>query len=414
MFCAPVFSNTVSQLHLKENCILPFTSMDPDEKGGHFSTVCKAGIHPDHYLDDSISNKGMGGEVHVALKHMRNLNEPGYNVETAWKNEAEALGEINQLHDKHLIRRTGAFKRGKSYYIMFEWADGGNLRDLWHRPDVDSTDLNGHRIMQVLEQLLGLAEALAKLHNKAGNNQQPGDAPRPLTKTETLLSPSSLAPKVRLQVDSGSSGNTNNAGEQNWRHGDLKPENILVFKDAASTWLGTLKIADLGLAKRHEVATSRRVDPTGQKYSTSRYEAPEVVTKPYEPRSRLYDVWSMGCIILEFAIWLLYGHAGLQNLYTEKPPTTKDTLYFTVDSTERHAKVSDIAKRWMDHMLQLDPECSEKSPSVLGDLIRLVMNDLLVVDLPKEGLTHKKGRGDADLLESRLREIKSKANDTMK
>ncbi len=42
------------------------------------------------------------------------------------------------------------------------------------------------------------------------------------------------------------------------------------------------------------------------------YEPPEAEVGQNEPRSRRYDVWSMGCIYLEFAIWLLRGENGLQ------------------------------------------------------------------------------------------------------
>ncbi|KAK7427792.1 hypothetical protein QQZ08_005730 [Neonectria magnoliae] len=338
---------------------------------------------------------------------MKNLREPGYNVRTAWESEAGALDQINQLHNKHLIRRTGAFRTDKNYYIMFEWANGGTLRDVWQRQNVDYTALNGHRIMQVLEQLHGLAKALSKLHNKVNNKQRHEDAPGPLARAETILpSPSLNVPKVQLQVDSE---NRDNIGEEHWRHGDLKPDNILLFKDDTSTWLGTLKIADLGLAKQHAFATSQRVDPTQQKYSTSHYEAPEVVIKRHEPRSRLYDIWSMGCIIFEFVIWLLYGYPGLQNFYGEKPPTTRDTLYFTVNPREDDAQVSDIVKKWMDYMLRSDPECHGKSHSVIRDLIKLVKDHLLVVDLSQGQVGLGGTRQGADFLERSLLDIMKKA-----
>ncbi|KAL6353889.1 hypothetical protein LRP88_12884 [Fusarium phalaenopsidis] len=289
---------------------------------------------------------------------------------------------------------------------MFEWADGGTLRDVWERQNVDHTTLNGTRIMQVLEQLHGLAEALSKLHNTVNTKQLNGDTPGPLPRAETILAPPSLnVPKVKLQVDSDNSDNT---GEEHWRHGDLKPDNILLFKDATSPWLGTLKIADLGLAKQHAFATSQRVDPTRQKYSTSHYEAPEVVIRRHEPRSRLYDIWSMGCIIFEFVIWLLYGYPGLQRFYGEKPPTSRDTLYFTVNPREDHAQVSDIVKKWMEYMQRFDPECNDQSPSVIGDLIKLVKNHLLVVTLPGQ-MGQGRTRQSAEFLERSLREIMNKA-----
>ncbi|RSL95715.1 hypothetical protein CDV31_013773 [Fusarium ambrosium] len=351
--------------------------------------------------------KGAHGEVHVALKQMKDLGEPGYNVQAAWASEAAALDQINQLHNKHLIRCTGAFMTSKNYYIMFEWADGGTLRDVWMSQNVDYTALNGHRIMQVLEQLHGLAEALSMLHNRANDKHRHRDPSGPLSRAEIILeSPSLNVPKVKLQVDSEDSDNT---GEEHWRHGDLKPDNILLFKDAISPWLGTLKIADLGLAKQHAFATPQRGDLTfdyGRQtrlmYSTSQYVAPEVVIRPYEPRSRLYDIWSMGCIIFEFLIWLLYGYPGLQNFYREHPPTPRDTLYFTVNPTKDSAQLSDIVKQWMAYMLRFDPECNGQSPSAIGDLIKLVRDHLLVVALPQGNMGMGGTRQGADFLERTL------------
>lgn len=337
---------------------------------------------------------------------MKHLREPGYNVETSWASEARALDQINRLNHKHLIRRTGSFRTDKNYYIMSEWADGGNLREVWARQNVDHTMLNGTRIMQVLEQLHGLADALSELHNRVNTKQLNGGTPGPLPRAETILAPSSLGvPKVKLQVDTDSSDST---GEEHWRHGDLKPDNILHFKDPTSPWLGTLKIADLGLAKQHAFATSRREDPTAQRFATSHYEAPEVVIRRHEPRSRLYDIWSMGCIIFEFVIWLLYGYPGLQTFYQEKPPTSRDTPYFTANSREDHAQVSDIVTKWMQYMLQFDPECNSQSPSAIGDLLKLVKNHLLVVTLPGQ-MDQGSTRQSADFLERSLRDIMNKA-----
>ncbi|KAL2678736.1 hypothetical protein Neosp_009487 [[Neocosmospora] mangrovei] len=405
--CAPVFTEDDSTLILEESHVLPFTSSAEIGTGGHFSTVFKVEVHPSHYYRArGSSNKDASGRVLVALKHMKDLREPGYNVQTAWASEAGALDKINELKHDHLIRRTGAFRTDKNYYIMLEWADGGTLRDVWAKGNVDHTTLNGTRIMQVLEQLHGLADALSKLHNTTKTELLNGGTPGPLPRAETILAPSSRdVPKVKLQADSGNSDNT---GEEHWRHGDLKPDNILHFKNLTSPWLGTLKIADLGLAKQHAFATSRREDPTAQRYSTSHYEAPEVVIRRHEPRSRLYDIWSMGCIIFEFVIWLLYGYPGLQTFYQEKPPTIRDTLYFTVNAREDHAQVSDIVTKWMQYMLQFDPECNSQSPSAIGDLIKLVKNHLLVVTLPGQ-MGQGGTRQSADFLERSLRDIMNKA-----
>ncbi|KAF2828834.1 HET-domain-containing protein [Ophiobolus disseminans] len=101
------------------------------------------------------------------------------------------------------------------------------------------------------------------------------------------------------------------------RHGDLKPANILWFREAASAF-GTLKIGDWGEAKIHKEVTSLRHGFTTAGYGTRRYEPPE--TGSHSPklgqglpkRSRLYDIWGFGCIIFECIIWCLYDSEQLK------------------------------------------------------------------------------------------------------
>jgi serine/threonine protein kinase len=99
------------------------------------------------------------------------------------------------------------------------------------------------------------------------------------------------------------------------RHGDLKPENILGFSDETMD-LGILRLADMSLTKRHVVATQLRTKGTNTRWSIRRYEAPEALSID-NVRSRLYDVWSMGCITLVFIIWILYGKGELKKLYSQ-------------------------------------------------------------------------------------------------
>ena len=124
----------------------------------------------------------------------------------------------------------------------------------------------------------------------------------------------------------------------------------------------------------------------------------------------------MGCIILEFAIWLLYGWKGLQAFYDQRNyiDTSTETLYFIADKQKRTAEVSYCATNWIDHILQMDPECNSPSGSAIGDLIKLVRDRLLVIALPKEGMNEddlEQCRADAGELEAALKSIWGKAVD---
>jgi serine/threonine protein kinase len=253
-------------------------------------------------------------------------------TETLWKSEVDTLNAIRELpHTDHLIRGIAAISRNKRHYILFEWADGGNLRDFWtYNP---SPVANDKTIMEFVEQMSGLSSGLATLH-----------------------------------------------GDVHFRHGDLKPDNILVFHNP-STWLGTLKITDFATSRHHNVRTALRAQPTIARFGTAQYEAPEAATERRQPRSRLFDVWSMGCIMLESIIWLLYGLEGLEAFHNGDFKLSRESNFYTITSPST-AVVSQRVSTWTEAILQLDPECNNSSGSALEDFIRLVRDRLLVVDLP--------------------------------
>ncbi|KAI0505813.1 heterokaryon incompatibility protein-domain-containing protein [Xylaria bambusicola] len=416
LFCAPVFKKHNLQQFKKglpKETALPFIFRDPNPRNGHFSTVFHTIVHPAHQ-DGHDLNAADG--LHVAVKELRHAlgEETDYDVETAWKLEVTALKEIGELKDNHLINPIAAFKWGQTHYIMFEWANGGTLRHFWDQTSDVHLHLDRPKVGEFLEQLYGLAGALQKLH---GTNSQTStglaDADRKnasssnsghrLSNSRSNASEAVASRAIQLGKGSGSGvlpgtahmpmimlqDSNRDSDVKHWRHGDIKPENILVFKD--STWIGTLKIADLGLAKQHQFATEFRHQVTSTKHTTFHYEAPEAITNMKEPRSRRYDVWSMGCIILESIIWLLYGSRGLNEFYREVSRLTdhsRQTLYFTARSqptdygSELVATVSDIATHWIREMLENDPECQQYT--AFRELLVLVRDRLLVVPIPSK------------------------------
>ncbi|RKL32586.1 hypothetical protein BFJ72_g10529 [Fusarium proliferatum] len=429
-FCAPMLNMECISQEFHPKHILPFIEKGTTQKDGHFSTVFEAVIHPSHQIGRGSSKPNID-QTRVALKELKNLSEPNYNVHVSWLNEANALFQIAELRHKHLISQATAFKQGERRFIVLEWANGGNLRDIWLKESHDRSLLDGGKVMRVLEELTGIASALSRLH---GTNTKTRTAKamsadlrkkNPVSRSKTILSQGHgdrlTVPKIRFEgVSSDDDYDSSDYGEeQHWRHGDLKPDNILHFTDEKTPWLGTLKIADLGLAKQHAFATTQRQDPTQQKYTTSHYEAPEVITTMNSrvPRSRRYDIWSMGCIIFEYTIWLLYGYEeGLRSFYDEGKDIDayRETLYFTADLSTRKAQVSDAARRWISHILEVDPECNRATPSVIKDLVTLVRDKLLVIGLPKENMSQddiKRCRASADDLEKALQKIKRMAID---
>jgi serine/threonine protein kinase len=97
------------------------------------------------------------------------------------------------------------------------------------------------------------------------------------------------------------------------RHGNLKPENILRFKGPGCDGLGgptgVLQICDFGLADFN--STQSALVPAGNIGGlTHAYRTPEWdVSNPISP---LYDIWSLGCVLLEFVTWYILGAKGLR------------------------------------------------------------------------------------------------------
>lgn len=177
--------------------------------------------------------------------------------------ERRLLFVIYNLDDPHLVKPIASYryKGEESTSFLFPWADGGTLREFWTRER--TKPLEEPRMMSwILNQLKGLCHALNALHQ-----------------------------------------------EGCW-HGDVKAENIYVFKE--DEYMGTLRIANVGQAEWHAMRIEQRVnllERAGTNTATLRYVSPEFVHTDYI--QLISDVWALGCVFLEFLIWILYGQDGL-------------------------------------------------------------------------------------------------------
>lgn len=220
---------------------------------------------------------------------------------------------------------------------MFQWAERGNLRDLYTsnpRPR-----LSVGLIKEIFGQLVGLADALNTLHNFKKDGK-----------------------------DAGS-----------YRHGDLKPENILIFEDGTQT--GQFRICDMGLARHHFDETEVR-GSTATRHGTPSYEPPEFSLNPDKARSRQHDIWSMGCVLLELIVWLLYGNQELEKFNNCLHDRSKNSYpYWALDN--KRPQVHPNVQMCMD-IIGEDPECT--GSKAIGDLLRIVKMKLLVVKLPPKAM----------------------------
>ncbi|KAM0551831.1 hypothetical protein ACHAPJ_008166 [Fusarium lateritium] len=332
-FLVPIFTLNKFEYHLDGKAVLPIISVDSDRKSGVFGDVSKVAF-PKEQMD--ILEPVSGNSRWIALKEYRKSTsvqqDTGHESRRVFEQEVHALKEMKKINHSHILSVIAAIHRDERECILFPWADGGSLRDLLAGERVHEK-LTGVTILQTIEQILGLCDGLATLHGAL------------------------------------------------FRHGDVKPENILRFTDQAKLPIGNLKLADFGITSRHEVRTDERDVPTGTRLGTLRYEGPEAeVTTQTNPRSRRYDVWSMGCVILEVVIWLFYGPDGLQTFDDGLEPQG-GSFYVTKKKQDKSQEVSinPVVEDWMSYICQGEPEAGEDT--ALGDLIRFVRGEMLVPQL---------------------------------
>jgi serine/threonine protein kinase len=253
----------------------------------------------------------------VAIKEFRNT-EP-------FKKEKDVLEKIQILNHNHLIKHLAICENGKLYYIIFPWADGGNLREFWKLEDPQ--ERNPELFLWSLQQMLGLAGALQALHSV------------------------------------------------NCRHGDLKPENILHFKKGGQ---GDLVVADVGVSRVHENATELRHAGTTTRATTPSYEPPEVHLQPNSPRARRFDLWSLGCIFLEFNIWLLYGFEAINNFGHARD--TPEFGFYKLNAERTAAETHQVVLNAIKAIRE-DPRCS--GGTGLEKLANLIAAHLLQVEVER-------------------------------
>ncbi|KAL0769003.1 hypothetical protein CaCOL14_008311 [Colletotrichum acutatum] len=342
-FLGPVFNEHQFRYSFRKEHRMPFLEQAGGHKESHFSTVGKWSIHQSHFKKSSKLRLSVDTHGHpvVAVKELKLVNMNPDQYERAAEAEAEVLQMIREMKHPHLIKAIAYYKRGDRYFIIFPWAEGGNLRDYWGKEPPRKLDADF--VGWVFGQLCGLASAMNKLHS---------------TKDSAC------------------------------RHGDLKPENILCFENTRTSDPFSqpfLVIADVGLAKVHILATEMRNEATRTMSGTVMYEPPEAVllfTKK-QPRSRRYDVWSIGCIYFEFLIWLLYGKAELVRFGDDiAHPVNRTRQFFDVHGSgvAGAASIKPGVQKWID-WIRRDPRCPPNT--AIRKLLELICTRLLVIEVSK-------------------------------
>lgn len=196
-----------------------------------------------------------------------------------FQHEVEANLEAPK-HDR-IVRLLTAFTYRERFYILFPHATEGSLEKFWRSyappgvaEDSESTEAEvatWYTDDWLIRECLGIASALAAIH---GFVDLPNEA-------KALL------------------------------HADIKPENILCFRKPGSTTPVVLKLADFGEAKLIDPSDPLKANKVAHVMT---YRPPEHF--PESPITLKYDVWSLGCLFLDFVTWAILGQDGVDSFST--------------------------------------------------------------------------------------------------
>ncbi|KAK0621007.1 kinase-like domain-containing protein [Immersiella caudata] len=271
----------VRHYQLADADILPFTYDSHDEQGsngqgllerGGFGEVFKVQIHPDHHKFEG--KHGFGNHKFFAVKKLFSTNE------AEWKSEIEILKKFSANPNIHLISLLATYEQSGHVHLFFPWADA-DLQTFWK--SIKSTPTPGLKTARwVARQCLGIASGIVAIHKHLSNKTQ-----------SSRTGEGNGAEEVKKDSLYG-------------RHGDIKPRNILWFKDGPDEDdMGTLVITDFGIAELNS-KNSRSNKPNRYIKFSPTYCAPEAHV-PGGEICRSYDIWTLGCLYLEFVTWLLGG-----------------------------------------------------------------------------------------------------------
>ncbi|KAI9167743.1 ornithine decarboxylase antizyme [Paramyrothecium foliicola] len=352
----PDSANKVIHYNLENETVLPFIEEDNSVEASGFARVWRVKIHPAHYNcrdpDDPLLNPSF------AVKQLHSMKKENFDA------EVESLKRHLHTNNNHLIKLLLTYNWRGNWYLVFPWAEE-NLRTFW-KTYLPWPERSHARALWIARQCAGLAQGIDAIH-----------CPQ-------------MREEVRLELSI--SQRDKNLG----RHGDLKPENILWFKQSPDGYrgpspMGTLKITDFGLTRYHGSNTVEEPVPDGFPVSPT-YRTPE-----YEIRKTLspeYDIWTFGCVLLEFVIWYFRGWDGVDKFSKDRAiedfNEIKEDTYFQLVKIDQPppndigGRLKPSVERWIQE-IQDDPDCSE----YFNELLDFILKSLLRIRPGKRPKSHE-------------------------
>ncbi|KAJ4005493.1 hypothetical protein NW766_011042 [Fusarium irregulare] len=187
-----------------------------------------------------------------------------------FQQERDALVRFSHPNKGHesLIQLLYSYELRSNKYLIFPCAEW-DLENHWANHEADP---RSHAdLIWMLQECYGIASGLYKVHNHTS-----------------------------WKIGARESGSQNKG-----RHGDIKPKNILFFRDEGDS-AGRLVVADFTLMRFHSSIDTEYTRIRNVGYSRT-YRPPEMDASRATQVSQKYDIWTLGCVFLEFITWHLLG-----------------------------------------------------------------------------------------------------------
>jgi hypothetical protein len=337
---------------------LPWQKYEAKTRGGS-SLIHKVQIHPSHlrfrspkgedgsvtHSESALAKEEVQQPICFALKEIFSSDRAAYSQEL--RALEKSFGQ--KQREKHLIKLLLTFKHGEKYFLLFEWADG-NLEEFWEQH-------NRSAIMSdswFIKQCLGISSALKRIHGLATWQED--------ERSEMLAT------------------GTASKDNRHWgRHGDIKPHNILWFNSYENE-PHHLVMSDLGLTQFHSHLTKSDVPISRIQGCTQAYRAPEM-DLGYKI-SQKYDIWSLGCVFLEFCLWSIFdihevrefGYNRESQDESEIPQFQEDKFFnIIIESGERRSLIKPCIKKVRESLKEAE-QLGQRRPNIPEPSVKALPN----------------------------------------
>ncbi|KAL1865018.1 hypothetical protein Daus18300_007365 [Diaporthe australafricana] len=334
--------------------------------------------------DQNLHLTGSFGKVSIYNLHQRQQGLDRYTVDglngliavkkllsddrKAFLEECNVLMRLTPKPTPHLAKLLATYEqpagrdhKTPEFFLVFECAES-NLDRFWKTspPEKLMKDHGLNRVQLsrwVATQCRGLAQGLKTLHSHTEDKSE---------------SPT----KANQKVDQPLHG----------LHGDIKPANILRYtnwKDPESPIkplhapLGVIQITDFGLSSYHHTLTAQDINI---KIGASAYKPPEAHL--IYPVSQSLDIWTMGCLFLDFVTWLLLGDNGRQEFGRRREKSGRDLIsdshpcFFDVREKKGTTQVS----KSRAVILWAEKLCETERSQFIHEFVELIIAKMLVIE----------------------------------